>query len=213
VCPQIPNFFVMLRIQMRFFSEKKVLKLEQELLKQFDINQQRLLFKELLSSQNYKQLQQRFENPQLPNVSSRYSKEIRSADMDKIQTDFVILDCYISSLVLDGQPVAAKIQPLFTSTHQEQPPTITESRPHWIETDMSKWQDAIDKTHPNSQFTSSKRGIPKKDDGPIHVVLSEAWSWSKLARNLGSRIFFGILIMTGLSVVLEQQGVLRSGNF
>ncbi|KAJ3089981.1 ATP-dependent zinc metalloprotease FTSH 4, mitochondrial [Quaeritorhiza haematococci] len=47
--------------------------------------------------------------------------------------------------------------------------------------------------------------------GPIQVVISEAWSWSKFVRELGSRIVYGVLLMTGLSVILDQQGIIKSG--
>jgi hypothetical protein len=43
------------------------------------------------------------------------------------------------------------------------------------------------------------------------VVLSEKWSWAKFARTFITRILYGILLMTGLSVLLDQQGLLKSG--
>ncbi|KAI8918169.1 peptidase family M41-domain-containing protein [Powellomyces hirtus] len=46
---------------------------------------------------------------------------------------------------------------------------------------------------------------------PIEVVLSEAWSWSKFVRKLGSKVLYGLLLMTGLSVLLDQQGIIKSG--
>jgi ATP-dependent metalloprotease len=42
-------------------------------------------------------------------------------------------------------------------------------------------------------------------------VISEAWSWSKFSRKLGSRVLYGLLLMTGLSVILDQQGIIKSG--
>jgi hypothetical protein len=208
----------MQRIAKRFFSERRLLKVEHELLQNpFDMKLQRQLFKELLATQNYKRLQLRFENPTVPSVSSHYSVEKRQQDIEKIQKDPVILDSYINALVMDGKgSIVEKLTPFLNQdVRKEDPPpqTITEARPHWVHTDLDKWQKEVDAKQPNSRFASTKRGIPRgKDDGPIQVVLSEAWSWSKLARNFGSRLFYGILIMTGLSVVLEQQGILKSGN-
>jgi hypothetical protein len=204
----------MMRISKRFFSERRLLKLEQDAAQnQSDLKAQRQLFKELLSTQNYKRLQQKFENPSLPPISTRYSKETRLHDIERIQTDPVILDAYIHALVLDGKgSIVDKVVRFMDSKKESvEPQTITESQPHWMKTDMEQWQRAIDTKQPSSQYSSSRRGIPKKDE-PIQVVLSEAWSWSKLARNFESKIFYGILVLTGLSVVLEQQGILKSGT-
>ncbi|RKO90368.1 P-loop containing nucleoside triphosphate hydrolase protein, partial [Blyttiomyces helicus] len=56
--------------------------------------------------------------------------------------------------------------------------------------------------------------FPVGPDGklePIHVVLAEAWSWAKFGRTLGSKFIYGILLMTGLAVILDQQGIIKSG--
>ncbi|KAI8818046.1 peptidase family M41-domain-containing protein [Fimicolochytrium jonesii] len=49
------------------------------------------------------------------------------------------------------------------------------------------------------------------DGRPIQVVISEAWSWSKFARKFGSKVLYGILLMTGLNVLLDSQGIIKSG--
>ena len=79
--------------------------------------------------------------------------------------------------------------PLNTNEHEY----LKEPRPHFVTTDVRQWNDAL------------------KQNKPIRVIVQEAWSWTKMAQNFGSRILFGVLILTGLSVVLEQQGLIRGG--
>jgi hypothetical protein len=77
----------------------------------------------------------------------------------------------------------------FASTEEN----LKEGRLHFVTTDVGQWNKELAKGQ------------------PIRVVLQEAWSWAKMARTLGTKIFYGILIMTGLSVVMEQQGGLKGG--
>ncbi|KAJ8326197.1 i-AAA protease yme1 [Batrachochytrium dendrobatidis] len=109
---------------------------------------------------------------------------------------------------------------------------ITPGREHTVHTNVSQWESALGsnpihqqqslysrpaasgKTEPFSALRRSI-GLGKNssypNSQPIQVVISEAWSWSKLARKLGSRLLLGILLMTGLSVILDQQGIMKSG--
>lgn len=221
-----------------FFSAPRIFKLEQEA-NEFhnrkDSVKQRALLKELFNSGNYKQCISRFENqPQLP------FSEGRKEDLRYLQSDPLLLETYIAALIMDGKSnkVVEKISPFInagvsvpfpssslsgTSSYSSpkntfSPSSFRESEPipHNMHTDRNKWQQEIDRTQPNSTFSTLNGGLPKQftnssDDGPIKVVLSEAWSWSKFARTFASRILYGVLLMTGLSVVLDQQGMLKQG--
>lgn len=46
---------------------------------------------------------------------------------------------------------------------------------------------------------------------PIKIAISETWSWSKFTRQMASNIVVGLLFMTGISVLFEQQGILKGG--
>ncbi|KAJ3300474.1 hypothetical protein HK104_000059 [Borealophlyctis nickersoniae] len=114
------------------------------------------------------------------------------------------------------------------STEDASRPPVVEARDHWVQTNMGDWERAL-----GSRFPSAARGgygsaakfngrpnavmggpgYPGPDGKiePIQVVLSEAWSWSKFVRKLGSKIMYGLLLMTGLSVILDQQGIIKSG--
>ncbi|KAJ3275405.1 ATP-dependent zinc metalloprotease FTSH 4, mitochondrial [Terramyces sp. JEL0728] len=207
-----------------FFAERKIFKLEQEAnepLNKKDPTKQRVLFKELYTTGNFKKVIQRFESqPQLPPPSMRYPPEVRNEDVLALQSDPVILEMYLSSLVMDGKSskLIEKLSPIYQQSGSITPPTpdpiippTSESRVHWMKTDMNQLQSAIDRSQPNSQYASSNKGLLRKDEGPIQVVLSEAWSWSKFSRNIGTKLIYGVLLITGLSVVLDQQGILKNG--
>jgi ATP-dependent metalloprotease len=212
-----------------FFSDSRIIKLEQEaneFMNRKDPQKQRALLKELFNSGNYKQCITRFEN--LPHLSF---SENRRDEMRVLQSDPQLLETYIAALIMDGKSnkVIEKISPLLNSgesfTRSQSHQTVPSSQdttnrfresdpiPHLLHTDRLKWQNEIDRSHPHSQFASHNGGLPttRGDDGPIRVVLSEAWSWSKFARTFASRILYGILLMTGLSVLLDQQGILKQG--
>ena len=78
-------------------------------------------------------------------------------------------------------------------------PPAGEPRDYWVKTRMDEWAQ---KMGPASQNASME---------PIQVVVSEAFSWAKILRKLGKTVLFWFLIMTSLSIVLEQQGILKSG--
>ncbi|KAI8898857.1 peptidase family M41-domain-containing protein [Globomyces pollinis-pini] len=210
-----------------FFTEQRLLKLEMTANENAkDPVKQRPLYKELIASAKYRTCISRYESqPQLPPPSIRYSAEQRQKDAFYIQSDPVILESYITALVLAGKQnkISEKLGPIIqgqsirpSEVHE---PTVesqiltpnTEPREHWMKTNRDQWQRAIDRQNPNSAFASAHGGLPTPNDGPIQVVLSEAWSWSKFSRSIGSKIIFGVLIMTALSVVLDQQGVLKGG--
>eukprot|EP00842_Homolaphlyctis_polyrhiza_P001900 jgi/Hompol1/2710/HPOL_003015-RA len=115
---------------------------------------------------------------------------------------------------------------------------VSEGREHTVRTSLAEWERALGSKLPvypqqqkssfssaasnrrqtgyslssSSQSTRKSDSLPPYPDGqPIQVIISEAWSWSKFSRKLGSRLVYGILIMTGLSVVLDQQGIIKSG--
>ncbi|KAJ3025948.1 ATP-dependent zinc metalloprotease FTSH 4, mitochondrial, partial [Rhizophlyctis rosea] len=124
-----------------------------------------------------------------------------------------------------------------TFTEDKNAAPVGEGRAHWMQTNVSDWERALGSKMPASASASSRaqrnasfsgsaagrfgggRGAPPSGPGygpdgknePIQVVLSEAWSWSKFVRKLGSKLLYGILLMTGLSVILDQQGIIKSG--
>ncbi|KAJ3359681.1 hypothetical protein HDU91_004842 [Kappamyces sp. JEL0680] len=216
------------------FSDQKIIKLEQEAnspSSRTDVLKQRALMRELFNNGKYKQVISRFEGqPQLPSSSAGYAAEYREKDLQLLQTDPVLLETYIAAMIMDGKSgkVVEKISPLirgsdfhrpilgtslFPPSQQPVPSPFRESEPvpHVLTSNPSHWQSEIDKKQPASRFASANGGLPRGEDVPIKVVLSEAWSWSKFTRTFATRILYGILLMTGLSVVLDQQGMLKSG--
>ncbi|KAJ1560573.1 ATP-dependent zinc metalloprotease FTSH 4, mitochondrial, partial [Cladochytrium tenue] len=87
-----------------------------------------------------------------------------------------------------------------------------DARDHWVRTDMDQWSGALRSRGfappppPPASPGSAASGQP-----PIQVAISEAWSWSKVTRQLLSNVVYAVLLMTGLSVILDQQGIIKSG--
>ncbi|KAI8847521.1 hypothetical protein BC829DRAFT_238344 [Chytridium lagenaria] len=112
------------------------------------------------------------------------------------------------------------------------PTRIGEARDHWLLTDVNDWERALGGKVPRTSsagrassggisMTSGRTGRGQDrpsefpSEGriePIQVTIAEAWSWSKFSRKLLSRIVYGILLMTGLSVILDQQGIIKSAG-
>ncbi|TPX75014.1 hypothetical protein CcCBS67573_g03736 [Chytriomyces confervae] len=63
----------------------------------------------------------------------------------------------------------------------------------------------------NNSFGNSQPPVQSQSVVPIPVVLSEAFSWSKMGRKMGSSVLYAVLLLTGLSVILDQQGIMKSG--
>ncbi|KAJ3161836.1 hypothetical protein HDU86_006607 [Geranomyces michiganensis] len=101
------------------------------------------------------------------------------------------------------------------------PASVGEGREHWMRTDVAKWEKALGRristpSAGNGSRFSGSRGAgastnTTQNGAPIQVVLSEAWSWSKFVRKLSSKVLYAVLLMTGLSVLLDQQGIIKSG--
>ncbi|KAI8923758.1 peptidase family M41-domain-containing protein [Entophlyctis helioformis] len=119
---------------------------------------------------------------------------------------------------------------------------VSEGRDHIVRTNLSEWDRALGGrssasqsipqslppqqsfSNPFSSYTrrtgsggrpasgTAAAGAAGADGQPIQVIISEAWSWSKFSRKMGSRLLYGVLIMTGLSVVLDQQGIIKSAG-
>ncbi|TPX36530.1 hypothetical protein SmJEL517_g01371 [Synchytrium microbalum] len=109
--------------------------------------------------------------------------------------------------------------------------TMADGRQHNVKTSTAEWERAISaRSAPTTRAPSFRFGsaisasgngssgmggssepLPGDRDAPIQVVISEAWSWGKFARTMTSKIILGVLLMTGLSVVLDQQGIIKSG--
>ncbi|KAJ1552760.1 ATP-dependent zinc metalloprotease FTSH 4, mitochondrial, partial [Cladochytrium tenue] len=90
--------------------------------------------------------------------------------------------------------------------------TPRDAREHWVRTDMDQWNRALRSRGlaplppPPAGPGGSAAGQP-----PIQVAISEAWSWSKVTRQLLSNVVYAVLLMTGLSVILDQQGIIKTG--
>ncbi|KND05169.1 ATP-dependent metallopeptidase HflB [Spizellomyces punctatus DAOM BR117] len=97
--------------------------------------------------------------------------------------------------------------------------TVGEGREHWVQTNIAEWDRALGRRagagamRGGRGFGGQGMGQPHVDGKmePIQVIISEAWSWSKFVRKLGSKVLYGLLLMTGLSVLLDQQGIIKSG--
>lgn len=190
-----------------------------------DLSKQRQFLKELFNSGNYRQCISRFESqPQIPQLGFNYSLENRNEDIRRIQSDPVVLETYIASLIMDGKSakVVEKISPIIAnsnfSTYNPQnleiPSFYRETDPvlYNAKTDLNQWQKELDRHQPNSSYSSGNQGMPKNDGSPIKVVLSEAWSWSRFIRNISGKVIWGVLLVTGVSVIMDQQGMLKTSS-
>ncbi|KAI8916343.1 peptidase family M41-domain-containing protein [Gorgonomyces haynaldii] len=135
---------------------------------------------------------------------------MRQEDAFHVQHDAECLSLYIKALEQDGKShlIAEKLQQLSKPSET----SFLDSKPQpekefTIRTNLDQWEKATGRNllPPNSRLRGSD------SSGPIQVVVSEAWSWGKFSRTVGLRILYGVLILTGLSVVLDQQGVIKSG--
>ncbi|TPX40195.1 hypothetical protein SeLEV6574_g06740 [Synchytrium endobioticum] len=101
---------------------------------------------------------------------------------------------------------------------------LLHGRQHLVKTSTTDWERAVAARSapgrsPLNRFlgisATSAAGANEQTSGdreaPIQVIISEAWSWGKFARTMTSKILLGLLLMTGLSVVLDQQGIIKSG--
>ncbi|KAJ3313063.1 hypothetical protein HDU76_002731 [Blyttiomyces sp. JEL0837] len=119
------------------------------------------------------------------------------------------------------------------------PQRLSEGRNHWVTTNLQEWEQALGSRRYNGVSSSPSNSVgnffgsgsrmsssssdPLREPGwgsqtspdgkpePIQVVISEAWSWSKFIRKVGSKLLYGLLLITGLSVILDQQGIIKSG--
>ncbi|KAJ1550379.1 ATP-dependent zinc metalloprotease FTSH 4, mitochondrial, partial [Nowakowskiella sp. JEL0078] len=91
-------------------------------------------------------------------------------------------------------------------------PLVSEGQPYTLKSKTSNFENVISKNHgasiPNESGIKSKN---YRSEEPVHLIISEGWSWSKFTRKIGSQFLFGLLLITGLSVILDQQGMMRPG--
>ncbi|KAJ3064029.1 hypothetical protein HDU98_000224 [Podochytrium sp. JEL0797] len=81
-----------------------------------------------------------------------------------------------------------------------------DARDYTLHTNPQEWSNALHRSSPTSSPNSNSNDIV-----PIPVVLSESFSWSKMGRKMGSSVLYAVLLLTGLSVILDQQGIMKSG--
>ncbi|KAJ3108961.1 hypothetical protein HDU97_009694 [Phlyctochytrium planicorne] len=188
---------------------------------------------ELYKSGNYQALIHRYENQ--PQLGSSGAKD----DIATIQNDRECLKAYVSALSREGQidRISDRILELLkekrdlSGSNSSSSSSPLSSRPidskdHWLLTDVNEWERAIGGRFPkasssrgavgssslNRSRTDRYGGAGEQRLEPIQVTIAEAWSWSKFSRKLLSRIVYGILLMTGLSVILDQQGIIKSAG-
>ncbi|KAJ3157213.1 hypothetical protein HDU89_002625 [Geranomyces variabilis] len=179
--------------------------------------------------------------PQIEPASARYPAATREADVSRVQTDPECAKLYVTALAKEGDLdrltekflaaastgiAARRTSGAGASAPPLDPASVGEGREHWVRTDVSQWEKALGRRIPTtsslsgsggSRFAGARgAGAPPaagagQNGGPIQVVLSEAWSWSKFVRKLSSKVLYAVLLMTGLSVLLDQQGIIKSG--
>ena len=218
-----------------FFLERRLTKLESEADETdstIDPRKQASYYKELLSNGNYSQLIHRFETqPQLPPVSMRYPEEQRVKDIYKIQSDKECLKYYITALTKDGKTdrLATQMATLMGGSNGGmaerastlKPHIVGEPKEYTIRTDLKELPPSLasyvgsstrsSRPLRRTQAASVDSSEPKQE--PVQIVISESWSWSKFARKAGIRIVSIVLMVTGLSVLFDQQGVIKTGNY
>ncbi|KAI8999212.1 peptidase family M41-domain-containing protein [Gaertneriomyces semiglobifer] len=229
------------REQRRTFFTRRMSKVELEAdegMNAVDPRKQAGLYKELLR-QSPSSVIHRYEvQPQLPPVSSRYSASQRAVDVQRIQSDPECVKLYVQALGKEGRwdMLGQKLSASHTSnlahpSHHSHTsvgmgdmsspistgPTnlIGEPREHRVWTNPDAWNRALSssrrRTSSMSQSASSPHNMQPPLADPIQVIISEAWSWSKFTRKLGSKVLYALLLMTGLGVLLDQQGIIKGG--
>jgi ATP-dependent Zn protease len=134
-----------------------------------------------LKQRQYSQVIQRFEKqPQLSSLSSSYSESQKLADIKKLQIDRSSLGAYVTALSENGS--ASRIADL---------PLI--------------------KAAVTSSDTSSNHPFTMSTGEPVPVMLIEPpFSFLRLLKRYGSIVIGSFLVVTGLSVLIDQQGMGKS---
>ncbi|KAJ3391053.1 hypothetical protein HDU84_006568 [Entophlyctis sp. JEL0112] len=88
---------------------------------------------------------------------------------------------------------------------------LLNSRDYTISARQSDWANIVNSRLNHISNGSTLAPHSNQNIVPIPVVLSEAFSWSKMGRKMGSSILYAVLLLTGLSVILDQQGIMKSG--
>ncbi|KAJ3178700.1 hypothetical protein HDU85_005103 [Gaertneriomyces sp. JEL0708] len=204
-----------------------------------DPRKQAGLYKELLR-QSPSSVIHRYEvQPQLPPVSSRYSASQRAVDVQRIQSDPECVKLYVQALGKEGRwDILGQKLSTTNTTNLSHPshyshtsvgmgdmssPTSTgptnmigEPREHRVWTNPDAWNRALSSSRRRTSSmppptSSSPHNMQPPLADPIQVIISEAWSWSKFTRKLGSKVLYALLLMTGLGVLLDQQGIIKGG--
>ena len=157
------------------------------------------LLKSLFDSENYSGVVSRYENqPQLLNSSS--------SDALKIKLDSENIKIYVSALVKLGdfekiseslsRVVADSKKSTFHSSRWNAPAKYN------LYTSNNQIQGRLN-TRLNSQTAQNQ-------NDPIAITVTESSSWSKFARQLSSKVIGALIILTGLSIIADQQqGILK----
>ncbi|KAJ3121724.1 hypothetical protein HK098_003457 [Nowakowskiella sp. JEL0407] len=179
-------------------------------------------YRQLLKQGLTKDLIQRFEEQ--PQVSSTLQKK-------SIQSDLECLRLYALALAQEGRvdELVEKVLSIsasasgtsstssnFKSAVKKRvvPEAYGEPRAHWLQMNKDVWNQAVAKSGQGQQQHRYQNDGGNGDNGsttPVQVIISEAWSWGKFSRKVISSVVTGIVIITGLSVLLDQYGVLKPG--
>ncbi|KAJ3196206.1 hypothetical protein HK101_009769 [Irineochytrium annulatum] len=111
---------------------------------------------------------------------------------------------------------------------------VVEGRDHWVSARPQDWERMLGSGNRSSRFNGFQRPPPEGQYGlrhpprsgwgpsppadsmgkgdPIRVTISEAWSWSKFMREIITRVVYGAMLITGLSFILNQQGIFKSAG-
>ena len=147
----------------------------------------------------------------------------RDGQMDKISekiAELVALSSASPSLASNSSlspsnpsqyPSSTASQPS-PSGYSEREPILGEPRLHYMKTDLNSWDDRT-RGRISSQMSSSSSPQYASPDSlePIPIIITEAWSWSKFIRHFSTRALYGVVAITALSYLLDQQGIMTGG--
>ena len=178
-------------------------------------------YRQLLRQGEYRTVIQRYEQqPQLPMSGREGTDEERSRQAAELQRDPELARLYATALLKEGRvdlladrlatlvgaeaPRQKVTEAAFAIPSSSKDSLVSEGKDFTVRTNPSEWQRRMDKTR-NAKDS-------KDEDHPIHVVVSEAFSWTKLSRKLFSTLFGGLLIVTSFAVLMDQQASIRPGG-
>ncbi|KAJ3203664.1 hypothetical protein HK099_001412, partial [Clydaea vesicula] len=178
------------------------------------------LYTELLKSGNYQELIYRYETQ--PQLGDEYNRD--EIAVKRLQHDEDLVKLYIQALFNEGESdrIATTISKLISEKKEYNFKPFSSDSGKLVKSAGTLYNLTTEKPQLATKLLLSKKGqqfqqqTTINDDQyqekePLQVQITEAWSWSKILRKFGTQTLVALIVVTGLSVLLEQQGVVKTG--